>query len=269
MLGMLDPKEVYQVKWAAGGYTPYRALVQLARAGGVLPFKGLTKHTRSRLDGWVKSGEVGKLKIADPAGWAYEMKPKGWALIEEVEAKYRAMYPEDVPGGGKQRHAKSPARKHRHREHRALVKAGWLPKSKLGEYDSARYDIYWNKDYTMFKPSKLLWWDDASYLRYQSEDRGDEMFGGKKRHAGGKARHSKWKRKETRAAIREYQRLLAIQRKMPESEMWHMGEALRQAKAKAYVEMEYERAFSGGKRRHSPVTGVTVAEKALRKALKG
>lgn len=89
---------------------------------------------------------------------------------------------------------KSPGRKHRHREMRTLRKEGWLPASQAKEYSPDRYDFEWNANYSMFRPRKLLWWDDASYQRYQSEDWG----GGKRRHPSipglPKITWSKWNR---------------------------------------------------------------------------
>jgi hypothetical protein len=78
-----------------------------------------------------------------------------------------------------------------------------------------------------------------------------KLGGGKRRRGIAIPIKSKWKRRETREAIQQYQRLLEIQRGMPESEMWKMGGLLREAKMRAYVEIEYERTgiTGGGKRR--------------------
>lgn len=38
-------------------------------------------------------------------------------------------------------------------------------------YNPSRFDFRWNADYTAFEPLRCAWWDDASYARYQSEDR--------------------------------------------------------------------------------------------------
>jgi hypothetical protein len=34
-------------------------------------------------------------------------------------------------------------------------------------FSSARYDFYWNDDFTVVTPVRLRWWDDASYIAYQ------------------------------------------------------------------------------------------------------
>jgi hypothetical protein len=44
-------------------------------------------------------------------------------------------------------------------------------------FSPAAHDFRWNADYTAFRPVSLLWHDDASYARYQSDDdegQGDE-----------------------------------------------------------------------------------------------
>lgn len=45
----------------------------------------------------------------------------------------------------------------------------WFPASRCDEFDPETHDFYWNEDYTFFYPSRLLWWDDASYRAYQSD----------------------------------------------------------------------------------------------------
>jgi len=40
-------------------------------------------------------------------------------------------------------------------------------------WNPRRYEFVWNDDFTAFKPVKLLWWDDNSYIDYQC-DMGDE-----------------------------------------------------------------------------------------------
>ncbi len=42
------------------------------------------------------------------------------------------------------------------------------------QLNPARYDFYWNADYTEVDAVKLRWWDDASYARYQGDDPGGE-----------------------------------------------------------------------------------------------
>jgi hypothetical protein len=39
---------------------------------------------------------------------------------------------------------------------------------KYKEYDPERYDFFWNKDFTAVKIVPLTWWDDKSYLAYQT-----------------------------------------------------------------------------------------------------
>ncbi len=46
---------------------------------------------------------------------------------------------------------------------------------------------------------------------------------------------------DTTRAIREYRDLLAYQATMPEAQRWTLGSAIKQAKAKAYAEIEYAR----------------------------
>ena len=46
----------------------------------------------------------------------------------------------------------------------------WLPKERIEEYDFNKYDFEWNEDYTMFRPIRLKWWCDFSYMLYQSSD---------------------------------------------------------------------------------------------------
>ena len=31
-----------------------------------------------------------------------------------------------------------------------------------------RFDLVWNADYTTFVPVRLAWWDDRSYIAYQT-----------------------------------------------------------------------------------------------------
>lgn len=31
-------------------------------------------------------------------------------------------------------------------------------------------EVIWNKDYSSFRPSHLLWWDDISYVNYQGQN---------------------------------------------------------------------------------------------------
>jgi len=45
-------------------------------------------------------------------------------------------------------------------------------------YSPARYDFVWNDDFSAFRPVRLLWWDEASYLAYQSGDYGEDEGGG-------------------------------------------------------------------------------------------
>jgi hypothetical protein len=95
MAGKLDPREVYGYGAGAGlnlRYTTYRALVQLARAGGVLEGKSLTKHVRSRLDELATWGLTRRFKVE--GGTAWEMTAKGWQYIRDIEATYLAATPE-------------------------------------------------------------------------------------------------------------------------------------------------------------------------------
>lgn len=50
------------------------------------------------------------------------------------------------------------------------IDAGYLPASRVGEFNPDRYDFRWTPDYGAFVPRKLLWWDDASYLAHQAHD---------------------------------------------------------------------------------------------------
>lgn len=42
-------------------------------------------------------------------------------------------------------------------------------------YNPARYDFVWSDDFLAFRAIKLLWWDDASYIAYQSDPGCDGM----------------------------------------------------------------------------------------------
>ena len=46
----------------------------------------------------------------------------------------------------------------------------WYSASEIENVDTLRNDVVWNNDLSMFRLVPLLWWDDASYIRYQSED---------------------------------------------------------------------------------------------------
>ena len=46
----------------------------------------------------------------------------------------------------------------------------WLPAAKVSNYNSERFDIHWNDNFSKFIPLKLTWWDDASYIAYQCGD---------------------------------------------------------------------------------------------------
>ncbi len=52
---------------------------------------------------------------------------------------------------------------------------GWFSAEAVEQYDPNRYDFDWNDDFTAFRPLALTWWDDASYLDYQSRC-GDEGY---------------------------------------------------------------------------------------------
>ena len=47
---------------------------------------------------------------------------------------------------------------------------GYLPASQVRRFNPRRYDFRWTDDFAGFLPVKLLWWDDASYIRYQGDD---------------------------------------------------------------------------------------------------
>ena len=51
----------------------------------------------------------------------------------------------------------------------AEVAEGYLLAPRCSEFNPQRYDFRWNEDYSGFVPVKLLWWDDASYIAYQSD----------------------------------------------------------------------------------------------------
>jgi len=40
-------------------------------------------------------------------------------------------------------------------------------------WNPKRYDFVWNNDFTAFKPVKLLWWDNSSYIAYQCDMEGE------------------------------------------------------------------------------------------------
>lgn len=50
------------------------------------------------------------------------------------------------------------------------IENGYLPASEVETYNPDRYSFAWNYDYSGFVPHKLAWFDNESYMRYQSED---------------------------------------------------------------------------------------------------
>lgn len=50
------------------------------------------------------------------------------------------------------------------------IDAGYLPASRVGEFNPIRHDFRWTADYAAFVPVALLWWDDASYRAHQAHD---------------------------------------------------------------------------------------------------
>lgn len=54
------------------------------------------------------------------------------------------------------------------------IEDGFEPASQVENYNPNQYDFCWTKDFEAFRPIKLLWWDDASYIAYQCGDFGDE-----------------------------------------------------------------------------------------------
>lgn len=55
------------------------------------------------------------------------------------------------------------------------IEAGYLLAPRTVEYNANRYEFRWNDDFSGFIPIKLRWWDDASYIAYQS-DCGDDGY---------------------------------------------------------------------------------------------
>lgn len=48
------------------------------------------------------------------------------------------------------------------------VVEGEDPTQCVALYNPGRYDYRWNSDFTAFRAIKLTWWDDRSYIAYQS-----------------------------------------------------------------------------------------------------
>lgn len=46
----------------------------------------------------------------------------------------------------------------------------WYPARMINEFNPDRFEFRWNEDYTEFQLVPVRWWDDLSYIRYQSED---------------------------------------------------------------------------------------------------
>jgi len=46
----------------------------------------------------------------------------------------------------------------------------WFAACDAEWFNSMRYSFVWNEDSSAFRPVWLLWWDDASYIAYQSVD---------------------------------------------------------------------------------------------------
>jgi len=51
----------------------------------------------------------------------------------------------------------------------------WFPAEFADDFGPS-FELHWDDQYLMFQPVRLLWWDDASYLEYQTRDRGGEDF---------------------------------------------------------------------------------------------
>lgn len=49
-----------------------------------------------------------------------------------------------------------------------MAQSDWLPAERRFEFDPDRFDFEWNEDYSMFRPHRLAWHDEASYLKYQA-----------------------------------------------------------------------------------------------------
>ncbi len=46
----------------------------------------------------------------------------------------------------------------------------YLPAKYVEEFTPMYFDIRWHKDHLFFQPIPLTWWDDRSYIEYQSFD---------------------------------------------------------------------------------------------------
>lgn len=60
-----------------------------------------------------------------------------------------------------------------HRLHLVVIQSNYNinkedPSQVCKLYNPNRYDFVWNDDYTSFRAIKLAWWDDASYIDYQT-----------------------------------------------------------------------------------------------------
>lgn len=51
-----------------------------------------------------------------------------------------------------------------------FIADGYLPAEEVAEFNPARFEFRWSDDYQWFKPIKLLWWDNQSYISYQTDD---------------------------------------------------------------------------------------------------
>lgn len=50
----------------------------------------------------------------------------------------------------------------------------WRDADEAEGYDPNQYQLVWNSNYTKFRPIKLHWNDQASYLRFQGDGDGFE-----------------------------------------------------------------------------------------------
>jgi len=57
------------------------------------------------------------------------------------------------------------------RLHLSVVSENGDPASNAALYNPRRNEFIWTANFAAFRVVPLLWWDDASYIRYQCDDR--------------------------------------------------------------------------------------------------
>ena len=56
------------------------------------------------------------------------------------------------------------------RLHLSVFGEGGDPASNAALFNPRRHEFVWTANFAAFRVVPLLWWDDASYIRYQCDD---------------------------------------------------------------------------------------------------